>query len=204
MNAGFSNLATLKAHVLGNGLTAQTQFDTKLRNLGLGLAGLIETHCGRLFDYKSSTTDNFSADHLSWVTVRYPIGTVASVEVGQGYPRVWEPATSLIASVDEAAGLLQFKSLPGDHQARVRVAYSGGYWWDVNEDNSGTPPEGIPTLPADIVQAWLIQCGDVWDKMDKHGLGNTAQPDQFVQPAKLELLPIVKQMLHRHRRMQLS
>ena len=38
MNSGFSNLTTLKAHLLAAGLRSATDFDTAIANIGLGMA----------------------------------------------------------------------------------------------------------------------------------------------------------------------
>lgn len=201
MNAGLSNLATLKAHVLAAGLAASTDYDTVLTALGRGVAGRMERHCNRFFLRTVDTIFETDAEHSHLLLPRAPIEAIESVEQRDSVGAGWIDITENIQNRADQIGLLHFGGILGSHLARVRVTYTGGYWWETlepdDDDYPTTQPDGSTALPSDLQFAWLLQCERVWDAKDKHGLNISAEkPDPSSALSTLELVPEVKSLLN--------
>lgn len=214
MNLRIGNLTTLKRHLLaaplaaGTGPTAAANIirDDVLTTLGLGVGLQIEQFCGREFGYMEGATTIFSGDRLTFVLPRYPIASIAAVETRSSFLDAWTPLviTNVIAWVGSSSGLVELLGVPRGRFAEVRVTYTGGYWFDETEDESGVQPNGAPEMPGDIAHAWLLQCQEVWNKRDKLGINLNSKPDERVGIAKLTLTEGVQEILRPHQRMQLS
>lgn len=207
MNAGLSNLFILKSHLLAPSLVAGTEFDTALTNIGLGVAAQLEKFCNRKFLRTVGDTFTFYADR-SFITVdRYPVESISALaqksDESAGFVSLGA-VNSILISLAADKGILQFGTQLGSYLEQVRVTYTGGYFWNTLEPaDVGYPtalPAGATALPADLQLAWLLQCGEVWNKRDKLGAGISDKPDQQTGLAALKLIPAVEEMLRPHRR----
>lgn len=180
MNAGFSNLATLKAQLLAPTLLADTTFDAVVTRLGLGVAAAIENFCNRKFARVAGATDIFPADRIHFQLNRYPIESISKIELklteAGGF--VSQTVNSFVQTIDLANGMVYLPDGPdpGPYHAQLRFTYTGGYWWDTADTGDTEPPvdpETIPSgaaaLPADLLHAWLLQCELVWKVRDNLG-----------------------------------
>jgi hypothetical protein len=205
MNVGFSSLAVLKRHLLAVSMQGQNQFDAVITAMGLGVAAAFARYCDRDFGYQAGAVETFRGGRIHYIVRRYPIRALASVEMRLTWAGAWQvQASDFVQDLDEQCGIVQFAYLVDESNCRLRVTYDGGYWWDTTEDGSGVAPSGVPLLPADIQQAWLLQCQEIWNKRDKLGLAATAKADEWVRIERLDLLPIVTQILDPHRRLSLT
>jgi hypothetical protein len=214
-NAGFSNLDTLKKHLLAGTLQNDKRFDAAIAAIGLGAAGAIARHCQREFARVENATEIKGADHVEFLLSRYPLESVSQIELKRTEALGWVGLVinDVVTTIDLADGIIHFAGRRdvGPPDAQLRFTFTGGYWWDTAEpdaENYPTPtPAGAAALPDDLRLAWLLQCEAVWMARDKVGKNVLASgtSNQFVTgtlPA-LEIIPLVKQMLADHVRYNL-
>lgn len=211
MDLGLGNLTQVKTRiVVNNAQVARTTWDAMIAQVARGVAGAIDKFCNRVFARAAATTDLFTADRMCWVMSRFPVESIDTIELRSGLSSDWQDqgaVESVLQDYNPESGLIQFGNTMGSAIDRVRVTYTGGYWYDTTEDGTGTLPQGAATIPADVVEAWLIQCKEAFNTIDPLGLGiGAAATDN--DPAKklteLKLVPQVKSMLAGHVRYQLS
>jgi hypothetical protein len=184
MNAGLSNLATLKAWLLPAGMQAATDYDVKLGLLGTGILGQFEKHCNRRFLRVENEIEMLPADRTKHVVARYPIETVAKVEVQQTMVDGWAELSNsgLVVNRLDSAGIIYFYGQQGWQRGMMRITYTGGYWFEPLEpDDEGYPtdqPAGAALVPDDLRLAWLLQCEHIWRIGDKLGLAIGEKPEQ--------------------------
>ena len=203
MNAGFSNLDTLKKQLLANSLQADKRFDAALLAIGRGAAAAFERFCQRNFTRVVDGTEIIGADHVEFLLSRFPLESVSKIERKLTEAAGWEELVinDVVKTIDLASGIVRFAGSQdmGPHDAQMRFTFTGGYWWDTAEpDDEGYPtdaPEGAALLPDDIRLAWLLHCEGIWAKRDKLGTSIVDKPAQQSDTGTLELSPLVKQML---------
>lgn len=222
MNLGLGNLITLKTQVLAPELVASTDWDSKLAKIGLGVAASFDRYCNRQFAYAEVAMDSFSADRLNWCLSRYPVTGIQEVNARTDLQSAWVNqgvVTSAIQNWHAESGVVEFGFVQGSATGLVEIQYTGGYWFDAadaddEEEALGDWPESLPDgatlLPADITEAWLLQCQNVWEKNDtlaKTLLGGSSRGGNALvglSLAGLDLVPSVKATLSHYRRYQLS
>lgn len=203
MNAGLSNLYTLKTHLLGGSMVVDTQFDTVITAIGLGMAAHIENLCQRKLARAVGTTEVLPADYSHFPLQRFPLESVSSIELKLTEADGWETLTlnDVVSTIDLTAGIvfMAANADAGPFDAQLRFTYTGGYWWETKEPtDSGYPttqPTGSTALPDDLRAAWLLQCQEVWNKRDKIGLGLVDKPNQQTTLDTLQLIPLVRVMI---------
>lgn len=203
MNAGFSNLATLKAHLLGEALRASTEFNDVILALGLGTAALIENHCNRKFARTIDGTDILPADRIHFLLSRYPVESVTAIAVKFSEAGGWfaQSVNEFAKSIDLRSGIVYQGDGPdaGDYSTQVRFTYTGGFFWEQSEPaDVGYPtaqPEGSTALPHDVRLAWLLQCQDTWQRRDRLGAEIAQSGAMNPALAQSELLPLAKSIL---------
>ena len=204
MNAGFSTLKVLKAHLLAEVLREDTSYDAAITAIGQGVALQFESFCNRKFE-RMEDAAVFTADREGYVLPRYPVEAISAVAMqftlAGGYE---DQSLSLVQQLNYQSGLMHFGGTLGGSADLVRITYTGGYWWNQNEGAVDALPEDATALPADIQTAWLLQCEAVWDMRDKLGTGIAGAPKAKQALGELELLPLVKQMLQGRIRYQLT
>lgn len=208
MNLGLGNLIELKRQLLAAGLVAEDTYDSLITGIGKGVAGMFDQFCNRGLERVAGETDEFSGDRRMWVLSRYPVETVSGVEVREDMTEGWVAVNEVIQQRDDAAGVIWFGEIQGIHLTRLKVTFTGGYWFDTTEDGTGVMPAGATALPKDVSLAWYLQCREVWLKIDRLGLSLIQGEGEknFVSQmlAGLELVPMVKEILGKHVRYQLT
>ena len=207
MNAGLSNLATLRRHLLAQTMLSDTTFDTVITQIGLGVAGALEKYCNRKFLRTVADTATFSADRASLILPRFPVEGTPTVEHRANASDAFTTLSDVIQQLDANSGLVQFAAPQGDYLGLLRLTFTGGYYWDTTEDDTGTLPSGATALPKELQTAWLLQCEAVWAARDKLGTGLIEEGEKKSIPASLfgmEIIPLVKEMLAPFKRYQMS
>jgi hypothetical protein len=217
MNAGLGNLNTLKQFVIPQTMQGVTTYDPKLAAIGNLVAGAFDTFCNRGLAWQANAQDIFTGDRPDWYTHRYPIATnndanqspqIASVNMRYFLTDNWTNIEGEPLQVDASKGKIHFGYTLGRAPLQVQVIYNGGFWFETLEPtDAGFPsvqPAGSTALPADIQGAWLLQCSEVWNKLDKLGAGIAMDPDQITNTGALYLVPLVKMMMRQHIRYQLT
>lgn len=209
MNAGLANRDRLKKHLLAISLAGEVRFDALIEDIGLGVAALMENFCNRKFLRVVDDTETFQADRASFMLPRYPVETISRIELKlKDSDDFVEQDSSIIQSTSKDSGLVYFAEVPdaGPYWAEVRFTFTGGYWFETLEpEEDGYPsacPAGAKQLPSDLRLAWLIQCREVWNKIDKLGTGIVDSPDKQTKVDALELSPLVKRILQNFVQMQ--
>ena len=215
MKAGFSNLDTLKQHLLAPALRAGTTYDVQLADLGLGIAGQIEQFCNRKFLRAVAVQEVFPADRCEFSLSRFPVETVATAEVKLTEADGWvTQTTDFIRAIDQAAGIINTGNRDvGPYYGQVRFTFTGGLFWNTLEPDDANFPDTLPAsataLPDDLKLAWLLQCKHVWQTIDPRGVKiiadakeGKAVPQQVF--GDLDLIPQVKSALTKYQRMNLA
>lgn len=206
MNAGLSNLATLKQHLLAPALRSAVTYDVQITALGLGMAAAIEKFCNRKFARVENDTHICTADRDHAYVPRYPLETFTSIEMKADINVGWEMQTGLVLNTNPASGLVYWGAGISFAWAQMRITYTGGYFFETLEPDDEAYPSSLPAgaaaLPEDLKLAWLLQCRNVWASVDKLGtaitkIGTGAESVTGTLPT-LELIPQVKTMLAGH------
>ena len=83
----------------------------------------------------------------------------------------------------------------GAFGSRLRITYTGGYWWDATENNTGVKPAPAIALPDDLKLAWVLQCSHLWQSKDRLGAGVSKEPGKFSALKEYDLIPEVSALL---------
>lgn len=219
MNCGLGNLDSLKRHLMPATMLSNKQFDKRLVDIGLGVAALFDSYCNRKFAYGENLTQIFRGARSHWYMPNFPVVSFAKVELRYFKADNWTDISGQPLAVNEETGLLSFGYTLGVDPIQVRVTWTGGYWFETlePEGDDGFPspvPDAIANntalepskfmLPADVRLAWLLQCGEVWNKIDKLGTSMVDKPDEQNLTGALKLSPMVEDALRPYRRMQIS
>lgn len=199
MNAGFSSLDRLKQFLLAEDLREQTTYDEALTRLGLGVAAAIDRHCNRTFARGVDVAWECPADREHITLPRYPVEAIESIEIRETSADSWSDITDQVAQWDAASGLVHFTARPGRAPARLRVTWTGGYWWSPDDDEEA--PEGAAVLPEDIRTAWLLQCEALWLAHDGLGTGMVKPRESALlgtSLAGIDIIPTARAFLAPH------
>ncbi|MCX8156160.1 MAG: hypothetical protein N3J91_06920 [Verrucomicrobiae bacterium] len=201
MNAGLSNLKTLKSLLLPQSMQSQSTWDDVLVLIGRGVLGAMEAHCGRKFARVVNAVEQFgAAREVVWLA-RYPVEEISAVEVRAARGSEWVAQEDVILERNEMNGMVVFARPLGSDGDQARIIYTGGYWFDETENGSGVVPDGAAVVPQDLVWAWAMQCEHVWSRRDKLGTGLVQQAGKAEALGEVELLPLVREALRPYRRL---
>ena len=218
MNCGLTNLDTLKRHLLAGSMASESQFDSVIAIIGLGVAGMFDTFTNRKLAWMAGDVVTYSGDRPHMYLPRYPIREVTSVNMRYFQTDTWCEITGQPITVNFESGLLHFGYTLGRFPLQVQTVWSGGYWYETLEpDDEGYPsaapeagsdPNGLPArfflLPDALRSAFLWQCEAIWAARDKLGMGLVDKPSQQSGLGELKMSPIVEAMLRPFVRYQLS
>lgn len=208
MNAGLGNLTELKARLLAEALRGSTDYDNALIALGQGVAALFEKECNRKLMRLENDRCEFSMDRNHYYLPRYPVESIALVEERDTLQGDYVVSPDMLQQQQNDTGYIWFGGVIGMYWMRLRVTYTGGYWWETLEPtDEGYPsamPDGATPLPNDLKLAWYLQCEHVWAHMDKLGLGLAEKPGEQSSLTEITLIPAVKEILNGYIRYQIS
>ncbi len=209
MNAGLSNLDTLRKHLLARTLFGDTTFDSVILDLGLGVAAFFEQYCNRNFQRATDDTIVFQADRATFTFGRYPIEQVTKVEGKANEDVGWvELESKVIQAISKKSGIVYFDTAtdPGLFWNEIRFTFDGGFWWETAEPDDAAYPSTAPAtakiLPNDLKYAWLMHCKDVWSAQDKLGIGMIDKPNAQSLLSEAKMSQQVLQMIFPYKQMQ--
>ncbi len=210
MNIGLGNLTELKGQLLAASLRSDTNYDAVLTGIGLGVANLFDQYCNRSFGRTVGKVDTFSADRRHWYLNCFPVETISALakkdDEADGFvafPLPPDP-NSLIQAMQLDQGYIMFIALQGYYWSRLQVTYTGGFWFDTTEDNSGVLPNAATPLPAAVKSAWYLQCQHVWKRWDKLGAQIAQNPEAQSALGGIALIPMAEELLRPFKRMQIT
>ena len=214
MNIGLGNLTELKGQLLAASLRSDTNYDAVITGIGLGVANLFDQFCNRTFARTAGKTDTFSADRRHWYLNCYPVEEITSAakcdDQADGFVASTLPPdeSSMIQQMQLDQGYIMFIAIQGYFFSRIRVTYTGGFWFPILEPADAGYPDTIPAgafaLPAAVKTAWYLQCQHLWKRWDKLGAQIAEDPETQGALSAVDLIPIVKTMLRPFQRMQMS
>jgi hypothetical protein len=204
MNLGLGNLTELKAQLLSEVLRAGTEYDAPLQAIGSGVAAQFDQHCNRKLARAVADTVTFPADSPVYFLPRYPVEDVTAVATKDERGTTWSDVLADLYNWNAENGAIYFLVALGPNHSQLKITFTGGYWVDTSEDNSGTLPAGAVALPGDLKLAWFLQCEEVWNQKDKLGVGIIAETAKKPNFKSLELIPEVKDILRAHIRYQIT
>jgi hypothetical protein len=204
MNIGLGNLTELKGQLLAASLRTDTNFDAVIKGIGAGVAGQIEKFCNRRLQRVEGEQDVFSGDRRHWYLSRFPAESVSLCEKQDSVQDGWVTLPDLIQAQQLDQGYVMFISVQGYYWSRLRITYTGGYWFDTTDDGTGTRPGPAAALPAELKLAWYLQCQNVWKRWEKLGAGITERPELSGAVGQLGLAAAVKELLRPFVRMQIT
>ena len=209
MNCGLTNLDRLKKHLLANSLAGETKWDQVITDLGLAVAALFDATINRDLAYQVNSEITFTGDRGHYVLPRYPIVSIASIQMRYFDAEPWMDITGQPIRSNAATGIVYFGGVLGTEALQVKMVWTGGYWFETLEpDDEGYPsaaPAGVAVLPNDLTGAFLFQCRAVWQLIDKTGADIlTSGKESQTSLQTMVLIPMVRQMLNEYTRYQLS
>ena len=194
------SLTQLKTFLMPPAMRVRTDFDDQLQVLGDGVEAMMENYCNRRFAYAQADVYQDSADKYVFSLPRFPLVAINDITLQTD---VAIDINSWMRRADLKAGLLHLTGVPGTADDAVVINYEGGFWWDASEDQSGTLPDGVTALPADLVNAFKMQMSAVCEAADLFGLQAAAASVEKPAPAKrqgIDLVAMVKAILNPYRR----
>lgn len=146
MNLGLGNLTELKAHLLNLALRAENTYDDAIAALGKGVAARFEQATNRKFARVVDDTFETSADREHLSLPRYPIEEISAVGFRENMADGFVDQGAIDAIVQnliESAGIVHLQSPLGGWKDRIRITYTGGYWF---------PTRGTPAIRRGSVE----------------------------------------------------
>jgi len=169
MNAGLSSLTKLKQAILPDSMRQSPLWDDTLQTLGLGIADAFETYLDRKLAYVAGDVIETDAQRIFVSVPRYPVSTFTSVQIQTTPTGTWEDISGQVTRYLKKEGMILFRTAPGDEAATIKTTYTGGFWWDTDEEGAGTLPEGATALPAALFTAWSMQVQAQCNALDLFG-----------------------------------
>jgi hypothetical protein len=194
LNAGYSTLDYLKRQIFPDVMKDDEEWDEDLKRIGLAVAVQFARFCNREFDRAVGTIHEESANRDSVALPRYPVEVITTVQhICMG---VAETLTDIIEHTRLRSGVVEFTYVIGTYKETVKITYTGGYWLDDGEEM----PDGATPLPADILNAFVIQVQAVVKATDVLRNGAVKADEETMALAGLKLIPMVEEVLKPYRR----
>ncbi len=194
LNAGFSTLDYLKRQIFPDVMENDTEWDEDLKRIGSAVAVQFDHYCNRQFARKVDAIYLDKANHASVALPRYPVESVLAVEVSSKENSC--DKTDAIYSIGNASGIVEFTQQLGSYRERMAVTFTGGYWLD----DGNAMPDGATALPADILNAFVLQVQAIVKATDVLRNAAVKAEGDAMEIAALTIVPIVAQILNPYRR----
>jgi len=184
------------------GLTV-TDHDILLARIVLGIVSVFEGHCEHpLIQTAADVTEYLSGRGTHLQLSRYPVISITSIK--ESWDWDFDSADALTANTDYrlvndgVKGILYrcYTTWPRDIPDSVQAVYRGGYC-----PAGSAPGTGEISLPADLREAAIEQATLLFKRRDDIGLSGVGFDGGSISKfSKLELLPLVKEVLEKYRR----
>lgn len=202
MNSGFGSTHYLKSLILPPQLRERTEWDDALAALGRGVVAQFQNVCNRTFARMASAIYIRDAACLTVSLSRYPLESVTSISLRLATESLFTlQDSSVIANTDLDAGLIHLAQPLGGTRDQIKIIYTGGYWWNVSEDESDTQPDNSNTVPDDLISAWSQQVQHLVEVTQLLKAQSAQSGKDAPKTEGLKLLPGVTDILQRHIRM---
>jgi hypothetical protein len=216
MNAGLSNLATLKGQLLAVSMQSNTNYDPIITAIGLGVAARIDRFCNRRMAWLVGAVDTCRSDRRHWYLERFPVAALTALAKKDSETDGWvsfplpPDGNSLVQVMELQQGYINFIAIQGYFFSQLQITYNGGFFFntadtfDAGYSGPQTQPAGSIALPSDIQLAWFLQCQNVWKRYDKLGVQISQDPEPQSAISSLDLCDAAKDLLQPHIRYNMS
>lgn len=192
----YLHLTRLKARILPSEVSSQTRYDTRLAAIADGVAAAFDRYTSRALVRASSQVETVPGGSSFYSLTRFPIETVASAILTDPEGGT---ETLTIARTNKSAGLIHFDGAQGTERDAIAITLTGGYWTDTGEAGNGTLPNGATAMPADLLDAYVLQCDH--EARVRKVFGGTSAEDLAAQlPKDFDLIPRVERILKHYQR----
>ncbi len=225
MDLGLGNLDTVRKYVLPATMQQDTQWDSVIAAIALGVARRLESYCNRKFGRFENDVAQFNSNRSMYILPRYPIETITSLSLRATSTDPWQDVSELILQEDVFDGMLYFGTFIAESIVMMRAIYTGGWFYETLEPTD----EGYPTAQpggaydpvenedgsfalldprfgaADLQQAWLMQIlheFELKDRLLPTGLANEKRKAANWRLEETQLLPEVQSVVNAYRRFQ--
>lgn len=193
----YLHLDRLKARILPPELAGQTRYDDRLAPMAEGVARAFDAYAGRALARAVSSVESHPGGRQTYSLSTYPVESVAAATLV--HPDESETEIE-IARVNWGAGLVHFAAPAGGALDELRLTVTGGYWVDLSEDGDGSKPSGAAAMPADLVDAWCLQCDHEARLRKIFGGAKAEDVGKAYDPGDHDLLPRVVRVLRAYAR----
>lgn len=193
----YLHLNRLKARLLPQETVAATRYDDRLTAIAEGVAVAFDAFCGRTLLRATAVVETFVAGSGVYFLSRYPVESVSDVTLvsDDGSERTLSPSF-----VNKRSGIVHFSEPEGSPSDSVEITYTGGYFVDLSANGDTALPTGATAMPADLMDAWVLQC-DQEARMRKV-FGGTKDEDLAAPfEAAFDLIPRVERVLRAYQKM---
>ena len=174
--------------------TEDTADDALLNGFIAHCHGRFERQTTRLFGYSATHAEEFHADHVEVVPVRFPVLGTVTFAIKSTEAEGWI-AQSNVDYLLRRECIISLAAPLGDDSQVARATFAAGY------DMPGDAATGGRPLPDEIREAANEQCA-YWYQ-NRNRLGVTSMSNEvgaITQFSSLDLLPAVKAVLSRYER----
>jgi hypothetical protein len=171
------------------------------------VARFFDVKCNRNLAYQINDTQVINGDRPHYCLPRFPIAVnndarqspqISAVNMRYFLTDAWTSIIGEPISCNPSSGMVYFGYSLGRVPLQVQITWTGGYWFDTSDDNSGVLPPGATALPSDLQGAWLLHCAEVWKMIDR--LGVEVSRDASKWPSQLGIPPLVQMTLNQYTR----
>ncbi len=149
MNAGLGTLTDLKTQLLNEALRSATTYDAALLALGKGVATRFDQYCNRKVARLVGAQYVTNADRTKVILDRYPVEVISQIEIRDSLDQGWVDqgaVNNVLFNLREEVGLCEFAGYLGGSYSRIRITYTGGFWFAT--DDAVTIKSGALALTA--------------------------------------------------------
>ena len=150
-------LSALKQRLLIPANQALSTWDSELQAIGNAVADAIDRHCNRLLRYAEDHTYSLPGDRRSIPIPAFPIHQIQSITLTTAAHATPKPVAGPYNSL-APAGVVELVEPPGQYHHTLTITYAGGYKTGLE---SPAAPSEIPSIPHDILEAWILQCASI-------------------------------------------
>jgi hypothetical protein len=192
----YLHLARLKGRILPAEIATQTRYDERLSALAAGVAAAFDRYTSRLLVRAASQVETVPGGARFYSLARYPVESITSAILTD---QDGGTETLTVARLNKAAGLVHFDATPGTDLDSIAITLTGGLWCDTSEFLNGTLPTGASAMPADLIDAFVLQVDH--EARVRKIFGGTSSEDLSADlPKDFDLIPRVERALKYYQR----
>lgn len=195
-----SSLTQLKARLFPANWSSVTTHDTLLTHLGNAAQALVEKYLARKITRTAGDTQTFTGDLTLLQLARFPVETLTALDIQTEDGGTWEDILDAAVRVGKPTGLITLSGQQGVHTDTIRATFTGGFYVDTSENQSGSLPSGATALPDDLREAWYQVTQALFNTAQNAAVqADQIDGDKPAASATAELPTLAKVLLEKYR-----